>query len=213
VTIGLDGLAELAALAYLLVLVLAALDVIFPVLPSESVVVLGAVLASQGRLNVVPLLAAAATGAIVGDHLSYALGRSTRGLGRRRPGGKAERLRRWAGHQLEFRGPAILLTGRFVPGGRTATTLMAGQVGFPLRRYFPLIVIAGVLWAGFGVLLGTIGGTAFHDQTLLATGLGIVLGVGTAAAVQLVLGRRSLTRRHPPTSLALDDDLAERSAA
>lgn len=209
-TIGLDSLAQLAALAYLLVFVLAALDVVFPVLPSESVVVLGAVLASQGRLSVVPLLAAAATGAIVGDHLSYALGRSTRGFGRRRPTGKAERLRRWASQQLEFRGPVILLVGRFVPGGRTASTLMAGQVGFPLRTYTPLTFLAGVLWAGFGVLLGTIGGATFHDQTLLATGLGIALGTGAAAVVQTVLGRRA---RRVPVVDAADDGVVERPAA
>ena len=38
-------IAGLAALAYLLVLVLAAFDVVVPVLPSESAVILGGVLA------------------------------------------------------------------------------------------------------------------------------------------------------------------------
>src|SRR5262249_55598430 len=47
----LDGLADLAALAYFLVLGLAALDVVLPVLPSESVVILGDVLAWQDRLD------------------------------------------------------------------------------------------------------------------------------------------------------------------
>ncbi|MFP3901940.1 MAG: DedA family protein [Acidimicrobiia bacterium] len=209
-TVGLDGLAELAALAYLLVLVLAALDVVFPVLPSESVVVLGAVLASQGRLSVLPLLAAAAAGAIAGDHLSYALGRSTRGLGRRDPTGRAQRLRRWARHQLDTRGPIILVVGRFVPGGRTASTLMAGQVALPLRTYSPLTVIAGALWAGFGVLLGTVGGATFHDQTLLATVFGIALGVGTAAIVQAVVGRRVRPLDAVPGG---DDDITTDRAA
>ena len=46
--ITLDVLADLAALAYLVVLVLAAFDVVVPVLPSESAVILGGVLAWQG---------------------------------------------------------------------------------------------------------------------------------------------------------------------
>ena len=55
--ITLDFLADLAALAYVLVLVLAAFDVVVPILPSESAVILGGVLAWQGRLHPVPLIA------------------------------------------------------------------------------------------------------------------------------------------------------------
>ena len=113
--ITLDLLADLSALAYLVVLLLAAFDVIVPVLPSESVVILGGVLAWQGRLHPVPLVLAAAAGAIAGDHMSYGIGRWTQ-RGRPQPGrrggerrmGKAERLQVWAGRQLERRGPVLL---------------------------------------------------------------------------------------------------------
>ena len=106
--ITLDLLADLSALAYLVVLLLAAFYVIVPVLPSESVVILGGVLAYQGRLHPVPLVLAAAAGAIAGDHMSYGIGRWTQ-RGRPQPGrrssdrrmGKAERLQVWAGRQLE----------------------------------------------------------------------------------------------------------------
>lgn len=195
--ITLDLLADLSALAYLVVLLLAAFDVIVPVLPSESVVILGGVLAYQGRLHPVPLVMAAAAGAIAGDHLSYGIGRWTQ-RGRPQPGrrggerrlGKAERLQVWAGRQLERRGPVLLIIARFIPGGRTASTFMAGRTAYTLRRYTPTTIGAGLLWATFATMLGYIGGRTFHEQTLLATGLGMVLAIGFAGAVELVLSWR-----------------------
>jgi membrane protein DedA with SNARE-associated domain len=195
--ITLDLLADLSALAYLLVLLLAAFDVIVPILPSESAVILGGVLAWQGRLHPVPLVLAAAAGAIAGDHLSYGIGRWTQ-RGRPQPGrrggdrrmGKAERLQVWAGRQLERRGPALLIVARFIPGGRTASTFMAGRTSYALGRFTPTTIGAGFLWATFATLLGYIGGQAFHDETLLATGLGMVLAIGFAGIVELVLSRR-----------------------
>lgn len=215
--ITLDFLADLAALAYLLVLALAAFDVVMPVLPSESAVILGGVLAWQGRLHPVPLVLAAAAGAILGDHLSYGIGRWTQ-RGRPQAGTpsgrrtKMARLQAWAGQQLERRGPTLLIVARFVPGGRTASTFMAGRTAYPLRRFTPSTIVAGALWAGFATSLGYVGGHTFHEQTLLATGLGILLAVAFAALVELVLSwRQRRSARAAATDLDAareDDDLA-----
>jgi membrane protein DedA with SNARE-associated domain len=210
--ITLDVLADMAALAYLLVLALAAFDVVVPILPSESAVILGGVLAWQGRLHPVPLILAAAVGAIAGDHLSYAIGRWTQ-RGRPQPKrrgdrrmGKAERLQIWAARQLDRRGPALLIVARFIPGGRTASTFMAGRTAYPLRRFTPPIVAAGVLWASFATMLGYIGGQAFHDQTLLATGLGMALAFAFAAVVELVMSRRERRREAAEAAVAGEAD-------
>ena len=202
IDINLDVLADLGMLAYLLIFALAAFDAVFPVLPSESVVILGAVLASQGRLDLAPLILAAAAGAILGDHLAYTIGRWTnRGARLRRPTGKAARVQAWVAQQLAVRGPSILLVARFIPGGRTASTFMSGRLGLPLTRFSVIIILAGPLWAGFGGALGYLGGATFHDRTLLATGLGIVVGVSLAALAELVLTRRGILRL-PPAELA-----------
>lgn len=209
--ISLDGLADLAGLAYLVIFVLAALDVVFPVLPSETAVVLGGVLAWQGRLNPWALLLVAACGAISGDHLSYGLGRwSRRAVQPRRSGGKIARLRSWAAEQLETRGLPVLLVARFIPGGRTASTFVSGRLVYPLPRYSAVTVVAGFLWAGFGTSLGYLGGTTFHDNTLLGTALGVAIGSAFALSIELVMGwraRRSLraSEAHPAGS---DEDLA-----
>ncbi len=58
--VSLDGLADLSEVAYLVIFVFAAFDVIVPILPSETAVILAGVLAWQGRLNPAAVLAVAA---------------------------------------------------------------------------------------------------------------------------------------------------------
>jgi membrane-associated protein len=206
--IDLNALADLGVLAYLLIFGFAALDVVFPVLPSEATVILAGVLAWQGRLSIVAVGLAAAAGAIAGDHLSYGLGRWTSRGGVRRSGSKVARLQAWAAQQLQIRGPTILLMARFVPGGRTASTFMSGRLRFPLARFSAVACLAGPLWATFGASLGYLGGTTFHDHTLLATGLGIVVGVTLAALAELALRRIGIYGKPAPEVLATEDDLA-----
>jgi membrane-associated protein len=116
--IDLNSLADLAGYAYLVIFALAALDVVFPVLPSESAVILGGVLAWQGRLGVVPLVLAAAAGAIAGDHLSYGLGRWTHRGGRpQRSHTKAAQVQAWAAQQLDTRGASMCWSPGSCPAG------------------------------------------------------------------------------------------------
>lgn len=206
--ITLDFLAELAALAYLVIFALAAFDVIVPILPSETAVILGGVLAYQHRLYLLFVLLAAAVGAILGDHLSYGIGRGSKRLrrvaerrGTNRKTTKVERLEAWAGHRLEAHGPVVLIVARFIPGGRTASTFASGRLHYPLTMFALCTVIAGFLWAGFGTALGYLGGTTFQHNTLLATGLGVAVGTGVAFIIELVMSR---TGRRPV--LAVDDD-------
>lgn len=211
--VSLDGLADLAGLAYLVVFALAALDVVIPVLPSETVVILGGVLSWQGRLNAAALLVIAAAGAITGDHLSYGIGRWTKGAGRFRPEGKVARLHTWAGHQLRVRGLPVLVIARFIPGGRTASTLVSGRLSYPLPRFTPVTIVAGFLWALFGTSLGYLGGTTFHENTLLGTALGTAVGATVALSVELAMRwhRRRAIRRlgtAPPGDSGDDHDLA-----
>ncbi|HKA85697.1 MAG TPA: VTT domain-containing protein [Acidimicrobiales bacterium] len=206
--IDLDALAGLGLLAYLLVFGFAAFDVVFPVLPSEATVILAGVLAWQGRLSIVAVGLAAAAGAIVGDHMSYGLGRWTSRGALRRPRGKVARLQAWAAQQLHVRGPTVLLVARFVPGGRTASTFMSGRLRLPLARFSAVTCVAGPLWAAFAASLGYIGGTTFHDHTLLATGLGIAVGLALAGLAELALRRLGIYRPPAPEVIATDDDLA-----
>jgi membrane-associated protein len=206
--IDLDVLGDLGLWAYVLIFGFAALDVVFPVLPSEATVILAGVLAWQGRLSIVAVGLAAAAGAIAGDHLSYGLGRWTSRSGFRRSDSRIARVQAWAAQQLHVRGPTILLVARFIPGGRTASTFMSGRLRFPLTRFSAVTCLSGPLWAAFGTALGYLGGTTFHDHTLLATALGVAVGVTIAALAELVLRRFGTNGRPESEAIATDDDLA-----
>ena len=81
---------------YVALLAFAAIDGFFPAVPSESLVITAGVFAATGEPNLVGIIAAAALGAFVGDHVSYLLGRTAgRRLIARAPAGsrKAAALR------------------------------------------------------------------------------------------------------------------------
>ena len=83
----LDSAAGLASpWAYVVVGVLAALEASAFVglfVPGETVVLFGGVLAAQGRVNLVGMMAAAAAGAAAGDSIGYEIGRHFGGRLRR----------------------------------------------------------------------------------------------------------------------------------
>jgi len=152
-------------LAYVVVLLVCWGDAVLPVLPSETTVLAGGVLCSQGTLDLAPLLAAAALGAVAGDLTAAAVG----GRLPERPherGRLSRLLRRLLGsverrlHTGLDRHPyAVLLVARFVPGGRTAVTLSAGRSALPLPGLIAPIAAAGLVWASTVSLVGRGGGS------------------------------------------------------
>jgi membrane protein DedA with SNARE-associated domain len=192
-----DSLVDLAsssAWTYALVFAMAALDVLAPIVPSESLLVAAAALSASGRLNVAVVALAGATGALLGDNIAFLCGRQLdtrvhrwlQASPRRR-----ERLQ-WAEHQLNRRGGTIIVGSRFIPGGRTATMLAAGLLEMPWRRFVVFDLAAAIIWALYGTAIGYFGGTAFENQPLLA--VTVALGLALAAGVAMELGRRLVTR-------------------
>ena len=171
---------------YALIVGVCAGDAVLPLFPSETVVITAAVLAANGRLNIGLVATAAAVGAILGDNSAYWLGRS--GLRRvtdRLLGSESNQRRlRWAHTQIERNGAWIIIVARFIPGGRTATTYIAGTLDMPWKRKFlPADTFAAVVWALFSSALGYIGGATFEQNLwlpiLIATGASLLLaGVG-----------------------------------
>jgi membrane-associated protein len=189
-----SGLTVSAGWAYLAILLLVAADAIVPLVPSELAVVGGGVAVASGRLNVVLLIAATALGAIVGDTLGYSIGRSAGrlGVGRLLRHSSSRRVLVWATERLHRRAVPVLVTGRFIPGGRTVTTIVAGFLRVPTRRFAVAIGIGGPLWAGYVVVLGYLAGRATADRPWL----GVLAAVGVLAAAGLAAeGIRRLRAR------------------
>src|SRR6266540_2650737 len=160
---------------YPLLLGICAGDAVVPLLPSESALIVCGIQAARGQLSLGWVIAFAALGAFVGDNASYAGGR-------------------WLGHPvakrfLKERGSYVLIVARFVPGGRTAATFTSGlvQLRWP-TRFGSFILVAAILWATFGALVGYLGGRTFRDQPIYA----LLLAFGIAA---LVTGIVELVRR------------------
>lgn len=160
-------------------------DAVIPALPSETAVIVCGIQAARGELSLGWVIAVAALGAFLGDNTSYALGRwvGTPVVNRFFRGEGAQRRLEWAKRFLKERGSYVLVVARFVPGGRTATTFTAGVVHLRWTTQFaPYIFIAAILWAGYGALLGYLGGRTFEDKPiyalLLALGIAAVITVG-----------------------------------
>ncbi|HEY4621415.1 MAG TPA: hypothetical protein VIG93_06900, partial [Gaiellaceae bacterium] len=60
--------------AYPIIFVVAAVDAFFPLVPGETVVIVGGSLASSGDLVLPLVILAGAAGAVLGDNISYGIG-------------------------------------------------------------------------------------------------------------------------------------------
>jgi membrane protein DedA with SNARE-associated domain len=92
----------------------------------------------------------------------------------------------------------LLITARFIPGGRTAVTVTSGITRQPWRRFAFFIGIAAVVWATYAALLGYIGGKSFEDNHTLA----FVAAFAAALSVTVLIevARHLLERRRRVTA-------------
>jgi membrane-associated protein len=176
-------------ISYVIAVVIPALDAIFPVLPSETVLIaLGVATAGSADPRIAFLVLCAAAGAFLGDNISYVIGSRFGPVAERRffSTEKGARRRAWAERSLRRFGVPLIIVCRFIPGGRTAVTLSCGLIGYPRRRFIPATAAAGLIWALYAFFLGRLGGKAFEDQPwvgfLVAFGVTIVLSALVEAA-------------------------------
>lgn len=173
------------------------------VAPGESAILVGGVVAGQGEIDVVVLIAIVWACAVAGDLTSFVLGRK---LGRgflEQHGGKVsitpERLARVEAFFEKYGGRAILL-GRFVGLVRAIAPFLAGSSGMKLRRFLPYDVVGAGLWGTTFCLLGYLFWQSFGTvldyakKGSLAVASVIVLGVAIVAAVRFAQERENRAR-------------------
>ena len=165
---------------------LAALDVIFPLVPSETSVILAGVIAATGDLILFAVILVAAAGAVLGDNTAYWIGRKAgpRLVDRFFAGERRKRID-WAETQVQERGGYLILVGRFIPGGRTAVTLACGLLKMRWRRFIVFDVPAGLMWASYAALLGYFGGKAFEEQPWKGFLVAFVVALGITGAIEV----------------------------
>ncbi|MFG1885673.1 DedA family protein [Micromonospora sp. NPDC049102] len=165
-------------------------------LPGEIVLVSSALLAATGVVEPEWVATAAATGAIVGDSIGYAVGR--RGgrpllarLGRRFPRhlGPAQLAR--AEQSFARHGVWAVFFGRFVALLRILAGPLAGALRVPYRRFLLANAAGGLVWAfGTTYLLFTVGRAAEHWLKDISWA-GLVLAVLAGLASTWWLRRRA----------------------
>ena len=180
--------------SYLIIFAVSAIDAFFPLVPSETVVITGGVLAGSGDLQLALVIVSAWAGAVLGDNISYAIGRwvGEHTVKRVFRTEKAHRRLDWAEHQLDVRGGYLIVIARFIPGGRTAVTFASGYThAMPWRRFIRYDVLAGGIWATYAALLGYVGGKQFEQQPWKGLLLAFVVASSLALGIE---GIRHLRR-------------------
>ena len=185
-----DWLAEFSSNWYFLaiILVIAFLDSMIPIVPSETMVIIGGVAAGNGDQQLLSVIAAGAIGAFLGDNAAYLFGDRMSGRIERRAERRPKLRGRldWASEQIRIRGGLLLVTARFIPGGRTALTVTSGVTHQPYGWFMRWDAIAVLIWATYAALLGYIGGQAFEDNHTLAFLLAFGAAIAMTAIIELV---------------------------
>jgi membrane protein DedA with SNARE-associated domain len=179
---------------YLLVGVLAFLETgafVGLVAPGETVVIAGGVIAGQGEISLVVLIAIVWACAFLGDTTSFFIGRR---LGREfivRHGPRVKitepRLRQVEGF-FDRHGGKTILIGRFVGLVRALAPFIAGSSGLSYRRFAPYSVIGTGLWSSIFSVLGYVFYASFDrvahvaGQATFAFGLTLAVVVGAVYA-------------------------------
>jgi len=172
----------------LVIFVIALLDSILPIVPGETLVIIGGVAAGQGTQALWLVIAAGAVGAFLGDNLAYLLGRRF-----------SDRVNAWADQsvtrrarldaadrQIKIRGGMLLITARFIPGGRTILTVSSGLTGQPWRWFALWVATATTIWASYAALLGFFFGQTFEDNHTLAFWLAFAAALTITALIEVV---------------------------
>lgn len=177
VDLSISDLAHLSTWSYLLIAGVAAGDAVIPILPAETLVILGGVLAARHDLSLGLVIVAGTLGAALGDNVSFQIGHAANRSGKmpEEMSGRFGKALAWAEAALAARGASMLIVGRFIPGGRTALSFGAGYVRYPRHRFAATSFFAGAIWATYSALIGLFGGRVFQDHWWAGLGLGLVV--------------------------------------
>jgi membrane protein DedA with SNARE-associated domain len=172
---------------YLAVFVFVAIESSGIPFPGETMLILAGVYAGAGHLQIQYVIAAAAAGAIVGDNVGYAVGRT---------GGRALAVRygkyvridqeKLDGAQrfFERHGDKTVFFGRFVSVLRAWSAFLAGVNHMPWPKFLFFNGAGGIAWATFYGLLAYMLGQNLPLLDKVVKGIGI----GGVVVAVLIIG-------------------------
>ena len=183
-----------ANVGYSVVFALIAVETMGIPVPGETALIAAALLAHDGQMDVVTLVALASAAAIIGDNVGFAIGRK---------GGRKlfERPGRFHKHRLAVlehgepffarHGPKAVFLGRWVSGLRIASAWLAGMNKMRWPTFLFWNALGGIAWATCFGLLGYLGGeAAAHVVARIGVGAAIAIAVGLVVGYGAVRLRR-----------------------
>jgi membrane protein DedA with SNARE-associated domain len=173
--------------------------------PGETILILGAVYAGTGRLNVLLVGLIAFVAAVIGDNAGFAIGH----FGGRRLVERfgryilltPERLNR-ATAFFERHGGKIVAIARFIEGLRQANGIIAGISGMHWAKFLAFNALGAALWVAVWTSVGYFSGshinTIYDQATRYSTYLAIGFGVLVLAYIaRLIWKHRSKSPTDP----------------
>jgi membrane-associated protein len=172
------------------------------VLPGELALLLGGVLAQQGRIPLGGALVVGVAGALAGDSVGYWIGHRwgprllSSPLGRRVGAARLHKV-----ESLLLRGGGwALVVGRGTAGARVVLPGLAGMLGLRYRTFALWTGAAAIVWATAHVLLGYLAGAGWRHIHHLTGRVGLALAGAILVALTVAWLLRRPARRHddPP---------------
>ncbi len=161
--------------------------------PGETILILGAVYAGTGRLNVLAVAFIGFVAAVLGDNVGFAIGHF---------GGRPliERYGRYvlitrerldsATAFFERHGAKVVVAARFIEGLRQANGIIAGVSGMHWARFLIFNAIGAALWVALWTSIGYASGSHINTIYTTATRYDLYLAIAVAALLTVYLGWR-----------------------
>jgi membrane protein DedA with SNARE-associated domain len=165
------------------------------VLPGETAVVLGGVLASQGKVNVWVLGLLVVLAAITGDSVGYEVGRRFGpSILNVRPLRRHHARVAMAQDLIRRRGPEAVFLGRFIAFFRAMMPALAGISKMPYQRFLLFNALGGLVWGVGFTVLGYFAGNAYA-KVEAQVGRAVALAIAAIVIAGLVVWHFRRRRR------------------
>jgi membrane protein DedA with SNARE-associated domain len=166
------------------------------VLPGETAVVLGGVLASFHHVSLAGILGLVVICAVVGDSVGYEVGRRFGHVLLDRLPAKLRRGAEEGRVFLQRRGGPAVFAGRFVALFRAVIPGVAGMSEMPYRTFLFWNAVGGLCWGVAFTLAGYLAGKSYESVVRVAgTASTVIIVLIVISIVGLVIWRRARARR------------------
>ena len=196
--LGEGGMFAAAVLPGILIIVFIETGLLFPLLPGDSLLFTGGLLAATPNppVNIWVLVVSVSVVAVLGDQCAYFIGRRIGPALFDREDSRFFKKRYVSESHAFFErhGPKTIIMARFVPIVRTFTPVLAGVSGMRYPVFLGFDIVGGVLWGAgvtlLGYFLGNVPFVKNHIELMILLIVFLSILPGLTAVGRNVLRRR-----------------------